>query len=203
MSFKGNKEPFSCTAAAGHLDEARKALADGYKPDTDTMKTAWGRVSDARRHLEAIGPESPAFVAVRGLMNEVHLRERKIEIVCVDIAHQLMIKQREILADELELYYLNRGILVNVELSGPDKTFLRLACPLLCEASIEKIIYGTNFLAHLRRAGFKKVMLGENEEHTKAYSVDKHEANDTGRTNANRENNKRRETKTAGNDRRE
>jgi len=173
MSFKGTKEPFSCMAATEHLDEAKKALADGYKPDTNLMKAVWGRVSDARRHLEAIGPESPAYVAVRGLMNEVHLRERKIEIVCIGITNHLMIKQREILTDELEQYYLNRGILISIELSGPDKTSIRLVCPLLRETSIERILHETNFFTHLRRAGFKRVILGDNEEYARTYSIEK------------------------------
>lgn len=189
--------------AAEHLDEARKALADGYRPDTNLMKAVWGRVSDARRHLEAIRPGSPAYVAVRRLMNEVHLRERKIEIVCVGITNHLMIKQREILADELEQYYLSRGMLVNVELSGPDKTFLRLVCPLLGETSIERILYDTNFLAHLGKAGFQKVILGDSETYTRTYSIKKQETNNTGRTSVNRKNHKKREAEAAGNDRRE
>jgi hypothetical protein len=203
MSFKGTRGPFSYMVAAEHLDEAKKALADGYRPDTNLMKAVWGRVNDARRHLEAIGPESPAYVAVRGLMNEVHLRERKIEIVCIGITNHLMIKQREILADELEQYYLNRGILVNVELSGPDKTFLRLVCPLLCETSIERILYDTFFLAHLRKAGFKRVMLGDNEAYTRTYSIEEHGTNNMRRTSVNRKDHKGRKTKAAGNDRRE
>lgn len=200
MSFKGIKKTFSYMAAAEHLDEAKKALAEGYKPDTNIMKAVWGRVSDARRHLEAIGPESPAYVSVRELMNEVHSRERKIEIACIGIANHLMIKQREILTDELEQYYLNRGLLVNIELSGPDKTFIRLVCPLLCETSVDKILHETNFFAHLGKAGFKKVILGDDEACTRTYSVEKHETNNTGRaTSVNRKNHKKRETKAAGN----
>jgi len=201
--LKGNKKPLSYTAATGHLNEAQKALTEGYKPDKDIMKTVWGRVSEARRHLEAIGPESPAYIVARGLMNEVCLRERRIEIVCIDIAHQLMIKQREILADELGQYYLGRGILADIKLIGPDKTFLQLECPLLCETSVERIIDDTNFLEHLKRAGFRKVMLSNNEGYTRVCSVEKHEANNAGRTSVNRKNQKKRETKVAGNDRRE
>jgi hypothetical protein len=173
MSLKGTKEPFSYMAAAEHLHEAEKALADGYKPDANPMKTAWGRVGDARKHLEAIGPASPAYIAVRGLMNEVHLRERKIRIVCIGITNKLMIKQREILTDELEQNYLSRGMLVNIELSGPDKTSIRLVCPLLRETSVEKIFHETNLFVYLRKAGFKKVILGDNEEYARTYNIGK------------------------------
>jgi hypothetical protein len=167
------KKPFSRMAPTKHLDEARKALADGYKPDLNPMKTVWGRVSDARKHLKEIEAESHEYIAARGLMREVLLRERKIKNVCIGIEHHLMIKQREMLADELEQHSHKRGILVEIELSGPDKTSIRLMCPLLREVSIDRIVNETNLFTYLKKAGFKQVVLGDNEEYIFTYSFEK------------------------------
>jgi len=101
------------------------------------------------------------------------LRERKIKNVCIGIEHHLMIKQREMLADELEQYSHKRGILVEIELSGPDKTSIRLMCPLLREVSIDRIVNETNLFTYLKKAGFKQVVLGDNEEYIFTYSFEK------------------------------
>jgi hypothetical protein len=164
---------FSRMVPAEHLDEARKALADGYKLDSSPAKTVWGRVSDATRHLNAIEPDSSDYMAAQGLMHKANVRERHMKHVCADVANQIMVKQREMLASELEQYYVNRGILVDVELSGPDKTFLRLWCSLFREASIERIADETTFFAHLKNAGFRRVVLGDNDENVWTYRFGK------------------------------
>jgi hypothetical protein len=56
---------FSRMVPAEHLDEARKALADGYKLDANPIKTVWGRVRDAKKHLEEIQSDSPQYKAAR------------------------------------------------------------------------------------------------------------------------------------------
>lgn len=157
-------EPFSRMSAAEHLNEAINALADGYNLNANPIKTIWGRVSDAKRHLQAIEPGSSQYIAAQGLLHKTLLRERHIEHVCVNVANQLMVKQREMLANELEQYYVNRGIFIYIELSGQDKTFIKLVSSLFCEASIDRIADETHFFTHLRNAGFKRVVLVDNNE---------------------------------------
>jgi hypothetical protein len=156
-----------------HLEAARSALADGYRHDTNPMKTAWGRVGDARRHLNEIDPESPQHIAARDLMREVLFRERQIRTMCMNAANDLMVRQREMLAIELEHHYVSRGIPVDIDLSGPDKTSMRLFCPLLCDASVERIAHDSNLFVYLKEAGFKVVVLGDGDEYTWTYNIGK------------------------------
>lgn len=167
------RAPFSRMSPAQHLDEARRALEDGYKLDVDPVKTVWGRIDDARRHLGAIEPESSQYIAARGLMHKALLRKKHVEKVCVNVANQLMVKQREMLAAELEQYYVNRGIFVDIELSGMDKTCMKLGCSFFCEVSVDRIADETNFFALLRKAGFKRVVLGDNDENVWTYSFER------------------------------
>jgi hypothetical protein len=63
-----------------HLAEARRALADGYKPNKDPKKVAWGEVSVARWHLKAISSGSPEYGEAQELLKEVARREKQIEL---------------------------------------------------------------------------------------------------------------------------
>ncbi len=146
-----------------HLKEAKKALTDGYKPNKNPMKTVWGRVFDAQRHLNAINQQAKEYKEARRLMNEVHARMQGIEKVSSALARRLMIKQREMVADEFEFLYLAKGFDARIALSGPDKTYLKMECPPLCETFILKIAHETDLLLYLERAGFKKVTLGDGE----------------------------------------
>ncbi len=156
-----------------NLEAARTALADGYRRDANPMKTAYGRVNDARRHLGEISPESPQHAAARDLMREVLLRERQMKTMCVNAAHDLMIRQREMLASELELHYANRGIPVDIDLRGPDKTCIRMFCPLFCAASVEKLAHESNLFVYLKEAGFEVVVLGDGDEYSWEFNIGK------------------------------
>jgi len=164
---------FSSMADTDHLNKAKKALDKGYKLDANPLKTEWGKVNDAKKHLKAIGPESSEYVAAQGLMHKAHTREKHIERVSLDVVNQVMIKQREMLTSELEQYYVTKGISVDVELSGPDKTYMKLSSSLFREASIDKIADGTKFFAYLKKAGFKRIILEDNEDNTWTYSFTK------------------------------
>jgi len=168
-----SKRLFSLMAPAEHLNEARNALADGYKLNADPTKTVWGRIGDARKHLGAIMPESSQYIMAQGLIHKVTLREKHVKYVCANVANQLMIKQREMLAKELEQYYQNKGILIDIELGGPDKASIKLMCPLFCETSIDRIVDETMFFTYLKKAGFNKVVLGDNEGNVWAYHFKK------------------------------
>jgi hypothetical protein len=62
--------------SAQHLSEARRALADGYKPNKDAQKTSWGEVAAARWHLKSIGQGEPEYREAQELLKEVAKRER-------------------------------------------------------------------------------------------------------------------------------
>jgi hypothetical protein len=162
---------FSSMAGEEHLNEARRALDDGYRLDSDPTKTVWGRVGDARRHLDAMEPESGVHAAAKDLRRRTQLRERHMEHVCADMTNRLMIRQREMVAAEMEQYYTTRGILVDIELSGQDKQFMRLACSLFREASVERIVDETRFLSHLKKAGFRRLVFDDTEENVWTYTL--------------------------------
>ena len=65
---------------AQHLAEAKRALADGYKPDKDLKKAAWGNVTAAKWHLSAISTNAAEYREAQELLREVARRERQIEL---------------------------------------------------------------------------------------------------------------------------
>jgi hypothetical protein len=156
-------EQFFRGTPSEHLKEAKKALADGYKPNKNPMKTVWGRVYDAQRHLNAINQRAKEYKEAQRLMKEVRSRMEEIEKVSVALTRRLMIKQREMVADEFEFLYLAKGLDARIALSGPDKSYLRMECLPLSEAFILKMVQDTDLLLYLERAGFKKVTLGDGE----------------------------------------
>jgi hypothetical protein len=156
-------EQFSRKTAPEHLKEAKKALADGYKLNKNPMKTVWGRVFDAQKHLSAISHRAKEYKEAQRLVNEVRSRMQEIEKLSSALARRLMMKQREMVADEFEFLYLAKGLDARIALSGPDKSYLKMECPPLCEAFILKMVQDTDLLLYLERAGFKKVTLGDGE----------------------------------------
>jgi hypothetical protein len=71
--------PLALTSAQ-HLAEARRALADGYKPNKDPRKALWGEVAAAKWHLKAVGASAPEYREAQELLKEVARRERQIEL---------------------------------------------------------------------------------------------------------------------------
>lgn len=66
--------------SAQHLAEAKRALADGYKPDKDPERASWGNVTAAKWHLNAISAGAAEYREAQGLLKEVARRERQIEL---------------------------------------------------------------------------------------------------------------------------
>jgi hypothetical protein len=96
---------------------------------------------------------------------------RQIKNQGMHVTHQLMVRQREMMANEFEQYYIGKGLLVEVELSGPDKTCISLLSSLFCKDSVYRIVEKTNLLSYLREAGFKKATLGDSDEKVWAYDL--------------------------------
>jgi len=88
-----------------------------------------------------------------------------------NVIRQLSIKQREMMTSELEQYYINKGLAVEVELSGPDKTFISLLSPLFCRNSVDRIVERTNLLFYLKEAGFRRATLGDSNEEVWVYDL--------------------------------
>jgi hypothetical protein len=63
-----------------HLAEAKRALADGYKPDKDPKKASWGNVTAAKWHLNAISSGAAEYREAQELLKEVARRERQVEL---------------------------------------------------------------------------------------------------------------------------
>jgi hypothetical protein len=72
--------PSLTLTSAQHLSEARRALADGYKPNKDPQKAQWGEVAAAKWHLKAIGATAAEYREAQELLREVARRERQIEL---------------------------------------------------------------------------------------------------------------------------
>lgn len=79
--------PLALTSAQ-HLAEARRALADGYKPNKDPRKASWGKVAAARWHLESIKPADAEYADAQALLKEVAGREKSVELAAKAAAAQ-------------------------------------------------------------------------------------------------------------------
>lgn len=166
------EKSFHLLSSADHLKEARNALEDGYRIDTDPMKTSWGRLNDAKRHLMAIGHKTSQYNAAKGLADEVILRKKQMQDACASAVHKHMVAQRETLANELEQYFANKGIYVEIELNGTDKTSLRVSSVVLKATSIHRIADETAFFSHLKRVGFTSITFDNGNGGVKIYKLE-------------------------------
>jgi hypothetical protein len=72
--------------SAQHLSEAKRALADGYKPGKNLQKASWGEVSAAKWHLKAISTSANEYREAQELLKEVARREKQIELAAKQLA---------------------------------------------------------------------------------------------------------------------
>ena len=98
-------------------------------------------------------------------------KKKRVEDLADDVTRQLMVKQREMMAGELEQYYVNKSLPIEVELSGPDKKYISLLSVLFCIDTVSRIAEKTNLFYCLREAGFEKVALGDNDEKSWVYDL--------------------------------
>lgn len=166
------QKPFDHLSYAEHLKEAKNALADGYKINTNPIKSVWGRLNDAKRHLTAIDPQASQYDAAQELAEEVLLRQRQMKNAYANIVHQHMIKQRQTLANDLEQYFANKGIYAEIEVNGIDKSSLKVSCSVFKVASINKIADETDFFSHLKKVGFTSIIFENNDGKVKIYRLE-------------------------------
>ena len=78
------------------IEEAKKALADGYKPNNDITKTTLGRVADAEIYLNAIkNLENDAQrTEVEKLRKEIERRNKEIEKASKIVAEKMFVRLR-------------------------------------------------------------------------------------------------------------
>jgi len=155
-----------------HLMEARQALMDGYKPDEEPFKTSWGRVYDARIHLEAIKHDSPEYSEAQRLMDEVKRRESEIERVSAILTQKYLKKQREEVVGKLERYFAGKDMYVHVQLDGEEETILRLEYMFWSRPLVYRVVNGTGFLPALKNIGFKKVIFDATHDYSWTYDLE-------------------------------
>jgi len=155
-----------------HLSEAKKALAEAQF-NKDPMKTSYGRVSDARKHLEAIQAGTPEYPEAQKLIKEVERREREIEKTSKIVALQIATKQREAFAQQYEKELLSKGMDVEVSVRGKYNTTIHLKYVLFSRPLIYKLTNETSFFENLRQRGFGKVVFDDGYRYTWTYNLNK------------------------------
>lgn len=155
-----------------HLIEARKALLDGYKPNEEPTKISWGRVYDARIHLEAIKDDSPEYAEAQRLMDELKRREAEMERISAILTQRYLKKQREEVVGKLERYFVGKDMYVHVELEGDEKTVLRMEYMFWSRPLVYRVVNGTGFLPALKNTGFTKVIFDATHDYSWTYDLE-------------------------------
>lgn len=149
---------------SGHLAYAKQALAENYKPHKDPMKTTWGRVDDARRHLEAIPPDAREHAEAQKLLAEVRRRETEIERLAKRGARQLVV-------EEMERKMLSEGHDFQFSLSGPEKNVLTVKYVLMSRPLVYKLTNESDFLTNMKKAGFTKIIFTDGFRESWTYDL--------------------------------
>ncbi len=154
-------EAFHNMTPRDHLLEARRALLEGMPNDKDIKKRTYGRLGDARQHLEAIPKKAKEeYGEAQKLLKEVDRREedaKKYRQVMRQAEEEQALKKRQELVKEMDRDFLDKGMDVKMELSGPDKDRLSLDCLLFSRPMVFALVDKTEILKNLKQAGFKEV----------------------------------------------
>ena len=153
---------FTALTPGDHLREAFQALSAGNPREKDIKKRTYGRLADARRHLEALRRQLEKYdTEAKKLLKEVQDREKDLEKykeVMQKAVRGQMIKKREAVAKELDRDFLSKGFDVKIHLDGPDKTILKLDCVLFSRPMVFALVDKSDFLKSLMDAGFDEVI---------------------------------------------
>lgn len=159
----GEKEKaFAALAPGAHLQEAQQALAAGNPAEKDIKKRTYGRLEDARRHLEALQRQVKKMdEEAKKMLQEVESREtdlKNYKEVMQKAVKERTIKKREELAKELDRDFLSKGFDVKIQLNGSEKTTIKLESVLFNRPMTFALIDKSDFLQNLRDAGFEEVI---------------------------------------------
>jgi len=159
--LEAKAQAFETMASGTHLEEAKKALAAGNPDEKDLKKRTYGRLEEARRHLEAIDRKADEDDAAKKLMKEVERREKDLKRY-KEVMHQTVteeeIRKREEKAKELDRDFLSKGFDVKIELSGSEKTTIKLECVVFSRPMVFVFVDKSELLQNLRNAGFEEVV---------------------------------------------
>lgn len=165
-------QDLSVLSASEHLEKAKKALSDGYKPHKDIMKKSWGNVSLAKEHLLAIKQTDREYDEAQKLLKVVREREKEIDQASKLIAAQVAIKMRENFARDYENNLLSQGMDVEVSLSGAEKKNINIKYVLMSRPLVYKLVNEGQFLENLKMMGFSKVVLDDGYGKSWTYKLD-------------------------------
>jgi len=159
--LQAKEQAFEVMAAGVHLQEAKKALAAGHPEEKDIKNRTYGRLEEARRHLEAIDSDADEYDEAKKLLAEVERREKdlkKYQEVMRQAESEKMIKKREAIVKEMDKDFLGKGFDVQMELSGDEKTVLTMDCVVFSRPLVFVFVDKSDMLQKLRDAGFAEVV---------------------------------------------
>jgi len=172
--LEAKEQAFATMAAGLHLQEAHKAMALGNPQEKDIKKRTYGRLEEARRHLEAIDRKADEYPAAKKLLKEVERREKdlkKYKEVMRQAVSEAGVRKREELAKELDRDFLGKGFDVKIELSGPEKTAISMECIVFSRPMVFVFVDKSDLLDNLRNAGFEEVVFS-NKKIKYAWHID-------------------------------
>lgn len=146
------------TQYVGKLNEAEKALGDGYRPARDPAKTRWGRVADASDALADVDASylTPAqqkrYFKLRA---ETDRRNQAIAEIAERVTNRYL---REKFAGEVETLFLDKGMDVTVTIEGRDKNVMRLKWVLWSRPLVYQWGKNVELMGKLRELGFSRII---------------------------------------------
>jgi DNA-binding protein H-NS len=160
--LEAKEKAFFALPPGAHLQEAQKALAAGNPNAKDIKNRTYGRLEDARRHLEAIQLQVKKLdEESKKLLQEVENREKdlkKYKEVMQKAARERTIKKREEVAKSLDRDFLSKGFDVKIQLNGSEKTTIKMESPVFNRPMVFALIDKSPMLQNLRDAGFEEVV---------------------------------------------
>jgi|GEM_PF-1990925 len=156
------EQAFGAMTFDAYLQAAQKALDAGNPDVQDIKKRTYGRLDEARRYLDAFDQKLKEYAdKARNLRKEVERREKDLKNykeVMGKAGREEMIKKRQALAKELDRDFLSKGFDVKIDLSGSDKTVIKMDSVVFSRPLVYVFVEKSDLLSKLRDAGFTEVV---------------------------------------------
>jgi hypothetical protein len=156
------EQAFAAMTFEAYLKAAQKALDAGNPDVKDIKKRTYGRLDEARRYLDAFDRKFKEYAdKAKNLRKEVERREKDLKNykeVMEKAGKEEMIKKRQALAKELDRDFLSKGFDVNFDLSGSEKTVLKMDSVVFSRPLVYVFVEKSDLLQRLRDAGFTEVV---------------------------------------------